>query len=125
MYTVIVGLIPALIRLLVWTLSQDRNMELLSAVDFVVFGLILHISIVNEIEHFNDSKRSWKTIQNGTSIAFITGYGALFTLLLLGQSNPGLIDPESIKYVAICFSVVSLVLSFSVYNRISKLDQVV
>lgn len=100
-------------------------MEVLNAADFVVFGLILHISIVNEIEHFNDSKRSWKTIHNGTSIAFITFYGVLFAALLLGQSNPGLIDPEAIEYVAVVLSAVSLGLSYSVYNRISKLDQVV
>lgn len=125
MYTVLVGLIPVILRLLVWTISQTRNMDMLNAADFVVFGLILHISIINQIEHFGDNESSWKTILNGTSIVFITGYGLLFAAYLLGQSNPGLIDQEITKYVAICISVVSFGLGFSVYNRISKLDQVV
>ena len=67
-------------------------MDILNAPDFVAFGLILHISNINEIEHFNDSERSWKTIQNGLSIVFILFYGVLFACSLLGQSNPGLIN---------------------------------
>ena len=93
-----------------------------NAADFIVFGLILHISIINEIEHFNDSQTSWKTIQNGTSITFITCYGVLFAAHLLGQSNPGLIDAAAIRYAAIGFSVVSFLLSYSTYYRISKLS---
>ena len=122
MYTVLVGLIPVICRLLIWTISEDRGLASLNAADFIVFGLILHISIINEIEHFNDSQTSWKTIQNGTSIAFITWYGVLFAAYLLGQSNPGLIDAAAIRCVAIGFSVVSFVLSFSIYYRISKLS---
>lgn len=124
MYTVLVGLIPVVARLLIWAISQDRNLEFVNAADFVVFGLILQISNINEVEHFNDSQGSWKTIQNGTSIAFIAVYGVLFAAYLLGQSNPGLIDPEAIRFLAIGLSIVSFVLSYSVYNRISRLPQV-
>lgn len=120
MYTVLVGLIPVGSRLLIWAISQDRNTELFNAADFVVFGLILHISNINEIEHFQDNQKSWKTIQNGTSIAFIAWYGILFAAYLLGQSNPGLIDTSATRYVAMGFSGISFLLSFSIYNRISK-----
>lgn len=87
-YTVLVGLIPVFGRLLVWVISQNRDMHLLNAADFVVFGLILHISIINEIEHLNDDQRSWKTLHNGVSIAFIAMYGILFASHIWGQSNP-------------------------------------
>ena len=120
-YTVLVGLIPALLRMLIWFISQDQNMDLFNASDFVAFGLILHISNINEIEHFNDHEKSWKTIQNGLSIAFISFYSVLFACHLLGQSNPGLINFESIKYLSMALSLVSFLLSLSVYNRISKL----
>ena len=96
-------------------------MAIFNASDFVAFGLILHISNINEIEHFNDHEKSWKTIQNGTSIAFISFYSVLFASYLLGQSNPGLINVEAIKYVSMVLSIASFSISFSVYDRISKL----
>ncbi len=120
MYTVLVGLIPIGARLLIWGISENRDKDMINAADFVVFGLILHISNINEIEHFNDDHKSWKTIQNGTSIAFIAWYGILFAAHLLGQANPGLIDTNVTKYVVMSFSVISFLLSFSIYKRISR-----
>ena len=122
-YTVFVGLIPVLSRALIWFISQNRTMDLLNAADFVAFGLILHISNINEIEHFNDSEKSWKTVQNGLSIAFISFYSVLFACSLLGQSNPGLINVRSITYFSIGFNFVSFLMSFTVYDRISKRGQ--
>ena len=92
--------------------------------DFVAFGLILHISNINEIEHFNDSEKSWKTIQNGISIAFISFYSVLYACSILGQSNPGLINVKTITYFSLGLSLVSFLISFSVYDRISKLEQI-
>ena len=120
-YTVLVGLIPVLVRLLVWAVSQNRDMDVFHAADFVVFGLILHISIINEIEHLQDDQRSWKTIHNGTSTVFITVYGALFALHVGGQSNPGAVDAEILLYLAFVLSLVSALIGYSVYNRVSKL----
>ena len=119
-YTVLVGLIPILSRALIWFISQNRTMDFFNASDFVAFGLILHISNINEIEHFNERENSWKTIQNGISIAFISFYSVLFTCSLLGQSNPGLINVEAITHLSIVLSFVSFLISFSVYHTISK-----
>ncbi len=123
-YTVLVGLIPVLSRALIWFISQNRTMDFLNAADFVAFGLILHISNINEIEHFNDRNKSWKTTHNGISFTFISFYGILFACSLLGQSNPGLINVQSITYVSIGLSLVSFLISFIVYNRISKIEQI-
>ncbi len=123
-YTVLVGLIPVLSRALIWFISQNRTMDFFNAADFVAFGLILHISNINEIEHFNDPKKSWKTTHNGISIVFISFYSVLFACSLLGQSNPGLIDVGAIKYAAIVLSLTSFGISYSVYRRIAKLRQV-
>lgn len=122
-YTVLVGLIPVLSRALIWFISQNRTMDFFNASDFVAFGLILHISNINEIEHFNDREKSWKTIQNGFSIAFISFYSVLFACALLGQSNPGLINVRSITYFSIGLNFVSFLMSFIVYDRISKREQ--
>ena len=122
-YTVLVGLIPILSRALIWFISQNRTMNFFNSSDFVAFGLILHISNINEIEHFNDRERSWKTIQNGISIAFISFYSVLFACSLLGQSNPGLINEDAITHLSIVLSFASFFISFSVYHTISKLKE--
>ncbi len=76
-YTVLVGLLPALLRMLIWLISQDRDIGILNAADFIVFGLILHISNINEIERFADREKSWKTTQNVISVFFIIIYSVL------------------------------------------------
>lgn len=120
-YTVLVGLIPIFLRLLIWSVLQNRTIAPFNASDFVAFGLVLHISNINQIEHFNDLEKSWKTIQNGLSIVFIVLYGALFTCTLFEQSTPGLINAGTMKYAAGVLSLTSFGISFVVYDRISKL----
>ncbi len=121
-YTVGVGLIPVASRLLMWGISENRRVDMFNAADFMAFGLILQISNINALEHHNDSSQSWKTIQNGLSIAFIIGYGLLSGAHILGQSNPGIIDLQVIKYLASLFAGASLLLSFSIFHRLSKLS---
>lgn len=120
-YTVLVGLIPILSRIFVWSVTEDGVVSLIMPADFIAFGLILHISNINEIEHLTDDEKSWKTIQNGTSIAFIAFYSVLFSLIMISESIPGLIDMEAIKFCAIGLAVISFLISFSVFHRISKI----
>lgn len=122
-YTVLVGLIPVVLRLLMWTISQHRTMAVFSASDFVAFGLVLHISNINEIEHFNDHEKLWKTVQNGTSIFLITVYSVLFASHLFGQANPGTINMNAIRIISMILSGVSFLLSLSVYDKISKVER--
>lgn len=116
-YTVLVGLIPILSRLIVWLVTKEGSVELLSPSDFVAFGLVLHISNINEIEHFSGADREWKTAQNGISIAFIAFYSVLFALTLVGET---IVDVQAIVICTIVLSVVSFLISYSVYDRISK-----
>ena len=123
-YTVLVGLIPVVLRALLWAISPYQTVDLFSASDFVAFGLILHISNINEIEHFNDLEKSWKTFQNGTSIFLITVYSFLFAAYLFGQANPGKINVGTVRTISMILSGVSFYLSFSVYDRISKVESI-
>ncbi|MDI7184395.1 hypothetical protein [Leptospira santarosai] len=122
-YTVLVGLIPVLSRLLIWIVTKSNVIALVSASDFISFGLILHISNINEIEHLEPSDKSWKTIQNGISIAFIAMYSVLSALLLFKDSNSEIIDSVAIERSALCLSIVSFCISFSVFHRISKFQK--
>lgn len=123
-YTVAVGFIPVLLRLLVWLISQDKShLDLFNALDFIVLGLVLQISNINEIEHLYDSERTWKTTHNGISIILIVFYSALFVFYLLGESIPDSIDDAAVKNLAMATALPSIVLSFLVYYRVSKLAE--
>jgi hypothetical protein len=116
-YTVLVGLIPILSRSLVWLVTNAGTINFLSPSDFVAFGLVLHISNINEIEHFDNVGKEWKTVQNGISIAFIAFYSVLFSLTLIGDN---VVNISAITYCALSLAVVSFLISYSVYDRISK-----
>lgn len=116
-YTVLVGLIPILSRFIVWLVTKEGSVNLFSPSDFVAFGLVLHISNINEIEHFTGIEREWKTAQNGISIAFIAFYSVLFALTLIGEN---IVDANAITICTMVLSIVSFLISYSVYDRISK-----
>lgn len=122
-YTVLVGLIPIISRFLVWGVTGSGIVNLLAASDFIAFGLILHISNINEIEHLSDSDKSWKTIQNGTSILFIALYSVLFCLTMLSEGISGFVDSQVIKLCVIVLALISFFISFSVFHRISNIQR--
>jgi hypothetical protein len=124
-YTFLVGLIPVLIRLLVaWIIATSWTVSPLAASDFVAFGLLLHISIINELEHIQarESERDWKTVHNVVSIIFIAIYSALYALTLIGEKNTNLIDANMMLRSVIVIALVSSLLVLTVVHRLSKLN---
>lgn len=117
-YTVLVGLIPIICRMIAWLVTKSGTVELLASSDFVALGLVLHISIINEMEHVSSEEQDWKTIQNGVSILFIVAYGVLFTFTLLGDK---LVDNSAMTKSAIVIAAISLAISYAVFDRISKI----
>ena len=123
-YTIAVGFIPALLRMLVWLISQDKSaLDIFNALDFIVLGLVLQISNINEIEHLYDSERTWKTTHNGISVILIIFYSALLVFYLLGESIPESIDDATVKSLAMTAAPLSIGLSFMVYYRVSRLEE--
>ena len=117
-YTVLVGLIPIICRMIVWLVTKSGTVELLASSDFVALGLVLHISIINEMEHVSSEEQDWKTILNGVSILFIVAYGVLFAITLLGDK---LVDNSAMTKSAIIIAAISLAISYAVFDRISKI----
>lgn len=122
-YTFLVGLIPVLTRLLAWVITTNGTVIPLAAADFVAFGLILHVSIVNELEHLPAKEREWKTVHNGTSVIFIALYSSLYALAIIGEKSKQLIDLTVMLHSSIAMAAVSVLLSFSVFYRLKKLGQ--
>ena len=121
MYTVLVGLIPIFLRLIIYFVT-DGSIKIFSASDFIAFGIILHISNINELEHYTKDK-SWKTIQNGLSIIFIVFYSLLFALTLLVEVQPTFINYSMVREFTMILSLVSFLISFAIYYRINKLTR--
>ncbi|MGM9516459.1 hypothetical protein ACS5PK_19580 [Roseateles sp. DB2] len=119
-YTFLVGLIPVLTRLLAWATTTNGVVSPLVATDFVAFGLVLHISVINELEHLPAKEKDWRTIQNGTSLIFITLYSALYAITIIGEKSVNLIDSTVMLRSSMIFAGVSSLLSLSVFHRLSK-----
>lgn len=112
-YTVLVGLIPILARFSAWAITKSGTVELLASSDFIAFGLVLHISNINEIEHLVEVDAPWKTLQNGVAITFIALYGVLFSAGLFGGDT---VNSVALLIVSMILAAVSLALSYSVYD---------
>lgn len=116
-YTVLVGLIPVIARMVAWGVTKSGMVDFVTASDFVAFGLVLHISNINEIEHLQSVDESWKTKQNGCSIIFIALYSVMFTFGLIGDK---IIDKMPMLICSIILSVISFLLSYSVYHYLVR-----
>jgi hypothetical protein len=123
-YTVLVGLIPILSRLLVWSIASNDVVLPFAATDFVAFGLVLHISNINELEHISSQSKPWKTVQNGMSVIFIALYSVLFAVLLLAEKNPMLINASALLVCVAVLAATSFALSLSIFHRLSATARV-
>lgn len=118
-YTVLVGLIPITSRLIAWTVASRGTVDPIAPSDFVAFGLVLHISNINEIEHIAEIHSNWKTAQTGISVTFIAFYSVLLAFTLIGGT---VVDAKALAICTIVMSAISLLISYSVYHRASKIS---
>ncbi len=119
-YTLILGLVPILMRFLISIVFNNNLISMVSISDLVALGFILHISIINEIEHLKDEDRDWKTVQNGLSLFFIIVYSMFFCLSIFNEGSPQTIDIQKIKYSTGILVIFSILICYSVYDRLSK-----
>lgn len=122
-YTVIVGLIPIMARLLAWIVTSPGRVTPFIASDFVAFGLVLHISVVNELEHASIKEASMKSILNSISLLFITLYGALCALNVVAEHDPGLIDPTLMFFISVGFSTASMALGVVTFYYLPRIRE--
>lgn len=117
-YTLIIGAIPIATRFFVWSISKSELPAIFSPSDFIAYGLMLHIANINELEHQKRIDPSWKTIQNGASILFITIYTILYSSTLWGEMQPNQISQDAILLLSIFLVLTSFLLSASIFHRL-------
>lgn len=114
-YTVLVGLVPLLARLLAWAATTPGTVQPLTAADLVAFGLVLHISNINEVDHLPE-RDPMKSLQHGCSFTFIALYGVMLAVTLIGN---GVVNEEAVLTLASAMAFVSLGISSALQYRLS------
>lgn len=118
-YTVLFGMAPIFLRLLVGVLVVGGGgISCFSAPDFIAFGIVLQVSIFNEIRYRNLSDADWKHRMMGVSALFMLLYSGLYVMLLISEVYDG-INVGAILYSSIISSLVSFLLCIIFYDRMS------
>lgn len=122
-YTVIIGLIPFLIRLFVFLFYRERTVEFLfNEIDFIIFGLVLNLANINELEDKNELDKIWKTRNIGFSVFQIIVFSSILGLAYFSEAtHSDDLDLNVVKICAIVLSLVSLFLSYSIFNRLNSI----
>lgn len=117
-YTVAIGLIPFLARLIIFIVASNVNRSfVVNAVDIVSFGLILNIVNISELESFDGNNPNWKTTQIGISLLLVVLFTLFLALAYLADADHQLgLSDTGITYCAGSLSVVSFVFSYSIFK---------
>lgn len=119
-YTVLFGMAPIFFRLLVSAFIQsEKEVACFSSSDFIAFGIVLQVSIFNEIKYHDLSDAEWKHRMMGVSAFSMLIYSGLYVLLLISEVFDG-IKVSAILHSSMVFSGVSLLLCWVIYDRMSK-----
>src|SRR5688572_30379210 len=123
-YTVIVGLLPFLIRLFIFFIHTDlRSDYILNVVDMVTFGLVLHISNINELEDKEVVDKRWKTRSIGFSVIMLIFFSIFLAVAYLSETSSFLkVDMSNFKYITLLLCSVSLLMSASIYNTLNDIE---
>lgn len=133
-YTVLVGFLPILVRLLVYLISNHQTDTVcFTPVDIVFLGLTLNISNINEVNNlrsFNKEKEDIDVVSNYRDL--FVGFSTFFIILLaisLGalyieeMTAYNIINNTTALIGATFLGLVSLVFSFIVMYNILKLHR--
>lgn len=133
-YTVVVGALPILVRLLVYLISNHiPNAVCFSPVDIVFFGLTLNISNINEVSGLKAQKvkkgevdvvSNYKDTFSGLSTLLIILLAIPLGALYMGEMTDQTIINQTTAFIgAIALGVLSLVFSSIVMYNVLKLQK--
>jgi hypothetical protein len=122
-YTVAVALIPIIFRFLTWAFTTSTEIPPISIGDILLFSLIIHLSIINEISHINDENHSrWKDSNIGISTLWIVFITFMLTLSFLSEAKPDLIKVTVLLWCCIILAITNFIIGCRVYHNLSTLD---
>ncbi|CAH2755635.1 hypothetical protein BUAKA3JSW_00517 [Bacteroides uniformis] len=122
-YTVLIGLMPFLIRLFVFMLSANREWGLLfNPVDFIFLGLTLNLTNLNELNNEKLEPILKLKFEGYSVIQIILLSGILGILYFAEQSQKDILDKTIALVCAIAFCLLSFIFSNAIMNKLNSLD---
>lgn len=120
-YTVLVGLIPMLSRLCIYLFVKGVPPDfLLNPTDYLLFGLVLNVTNLNDLNQKKRILDSWFLAANGISILLIIAFAILLCLSMLAEIQKDLFNIVSMQKASMGFSIASFLWSFSIYFKLSR-----
>lgn len=121
-YTVAVGLIPFAIRFIIYLFDKDAVVDyVLNPVDFVIFGLVLSLSNINEIDSKEYLDNVWKTTRIGISVLFIILFSAVLMFVTYADYRKDeSFDYKSASYTCLILAVSAFVFSYGIFTRVKS-----
>jgi hypothetical protein len=123
-YTVIIGLLPFFIRSFICLFDKTGTLNYwINATDFIVFGLILNLSNINELEDKRLDDQLWKTKNIGYSVLQIILFSSIFAIITYSElkSNKDL-NVYTVKICSFVLAFVSFIFSYSIFNRLNTIE---
>lgn len=119
LFTVIFGMIPIFFRMIVYGfVDGDKTVEPFSAADFIAFGIVLQVSVFNEMKFVQDEDDQWRRLFMGSAALFLTFFSGLYLLVLFSEINSN-VNLALILIVSAALDIVSVLLYWAVYDRLS------
>lgn len=110
-YTVLVGFIPIILRVIIVLVLNDKNaISMVNVSDFILFGLVLNITNINEIENIKYYPKIHRIRVSGISVIFIIILSLLFSLSVVNEAS-SIFSNRSILFSAIILSVATFICS--------------
>ena|ERR1700712_923702 len=121
-YTVIIGLIPFLVRAFLYiVIKKTEPNYIFNASDMVVFGLVLNLSNINELEDNEKIDRLWKTTCIGASTISIILFATFLVVTYFSElDNAKILDINNLKIFIGISCIFSFIFSYAIFNRLNK-----
>lgn len=118
LYTVLFGMVPIFIRFLISSVMNVGVVALFSPADFISFGIVLQISLLNEVRYHDAQDVSWRHRIVGLSTFIVLFYAALYAAALLAESVQQ-VNISSVLNISVALCIGSFVLCWCVYDRMT------
>ena len=119
-FTVLLGVVPILARLVVSLVVTAPGAPRYDAGDLIAFGLLLVVTDINYLEHQQNVDPTWKTTRIGFALVLALLLAVLFTAMCFNNATPNVVDGLKLEFGAVGVLIVSAVFSVDVVLRLSR-----
>ena len=124
-YTVIIGMIPFLVRTFIYIFSKSSTWEFwINEGDIIAFGLALNLTNLNELEDQAHVDKEWKAWKIGLSVVQILIYTSIFAVVNYSDlRNDKDLNRSLLKICSLILAFGTFLFSYSIYNRLNTISK--